>query len=50
MPRFRFYIFIFDLEYLKGVQNSIALYAQIYLITNSFRSRQAVGGSYADFV
>jgi hypothetical protein len=26
------------------------LHAQIYLITNSFGGRQAVGGSYADFV
>jgi hypothetical protein len=30
--------------------NSIALQAQIYLNTNSFGGRQAVGGSYADFV
>jgi hypothetical protein len=29
---------------------SIALQAQIYLITKSFGGRQAVGESYADFV
>jgi hypothetical protein len=33
MSRCSFWIFYFDLEFLKGVQNSIALHAQIYLIT-----------------
>jgi hypothetical protein len=39
----------FDLDILNGVQNSIALHAQMYLplITNSFGQTQ--GGSYADF-
>ncbi len=31
-----FLFFIFDLEHLKGVQNSIALHAQIYLIAWEF--------------
>ncbi len=42
IPDFRFSNFYyFDLGLLNRVQNSIALYAQIYLITNSFRDRQA---------
>ncbi len=47
IPCYRFLIFYIDLEILNGVQNSRA---QIYLITNSFRGRQASGGSCADFV
>jgi hypothetical protein len=43
-----FHSFYFD--FFNGVQNSVALYAQIYLITNNFRTRQAVGGSLVDFV
>jgi hypothetical protein len=39
-----FLFFYFDLHILNGV------HALINLITNSFRGRQAVGGSYADFV
>ncbi len=39
IPRHKFFIFNFDLEYSKGVQNSIVLHAQIYLITNSFGGR-----------
>jgi hypothetical protein len=30
-------------------KNSIAIHAKIYLITNCFGGRQAVGGSYAVF-
>jgi hypothetical protein len=45
-----FLFFIFDLEFLKGVKNSIALHAQIYLITSGLGGWQAQGGSYADFV
>jgi hypothetical protein len=45
---FRF--FHFDLYFLYGVQNSIALHTQIYPIANSFGGRQAVGNRYADFV
>jgi hypothetical protein len=45
--------FNFDLDFLNGVQNSIALHAQIYLITNSFGDQQAVECRrhllYADF-
>jgi hypothetical protein len=44
------FCFYFDLDFLNGVQNSIGLHAQVYLITNCFGGRQAVGGSYADFV
>ncbi len=40
----------FDLEFLSRVKNFMPLNTKIYLITNSFRSRQAYGGSYADFV
>jgi hypothetical protein len=40
-----FNIFILSLEYFNGVENSIALQTQIYLITNRFGS-----GSYATFV
>jgi hypothetical protein len=40
----------FYLDFLNGVQNSIALHAQIYLTTNCFRVLQAVDGSCADFV
>jgi hypothetical protein len=41
--------FIFYFNFLNGVQKSVALHAQIYLITNNFESRQA-SGSFADFV
>ena len=40
----------FNLEFFKGVQNSIALHAQIYLITNVLGGQKMLGGSYADFV
>jgi hypothetical protein len=36
IPRYRFLIFKFVVEYLKRVQNSIALTDQDYLITNAF--------------
>jgi hypothetical protein len=36
-----FTFFYFDLDFLNGVQNSIALHAKIYLITNNFGGRQA---------
>ncbi len=39
MPRYSF--FIFDLGFLKEVQNSSALHAQIYLITDGLGGRQA---------
>jgi hypothetical protein len=35
MPRYRFLIFKFYLDFLKGVQNSIELTAEDYLITNA---------------
>jgi hypothetical protein len=42
MPRaLGFLFFYFDLDFLKGVQNSRALHAQIYLITNGLGGRQA---------
>jgi hypothetical protein len=39
MPRYGLLAFNFDLEYLKGVQNCIALLAQICLITNGLGGR-----------
>jgi hypothetical protein len=43
---YRVLIFLnFDLEYFKGVQISIVLHAQIYLITNGLGGRQAEGTS-----
>jgi hypothetical protein len=51
MPHYKFFIFFyFHLEFLKGVQNSKALHAQIFLITYSLGGQKMVGGSYADFV
>jgi hypothetical protein len=44
------FFFSFDLFFFKGVQNSIALHAQIYLITTGLGGWQAQGGNYADFV
>jgi hypothetical protein len=37
-----FLFFYFDLEFLKGVQSSMALTVKIYLITNSLRGRQVI--------
>jgi hypothetical protein len=45
-----FVYFFFYLDFLHGVQNSIAVHAKIYLIINSFGDRLAVGGSYDVFV
>jgi hypothetical protein len=46
-----FFIFpYFDLDLKNKVPNFIAFHSRIYLIANSFGGRQAVGGSYADFV
>jgi hypothetical protein len=44
-----FNILILSLEFLNGVENSVALQTQIYLNTNRFGSWQAKGGSYATF-
>jgi hypothetical protein len=41
--------FVFILIF-NNFQNSIAIHAQIHLITKSFGCRPAVGGSYAGFV
>jgi hypothetical protein len=46
---FLYIFFYFDIDFLHGVQNSIAVHAKIYLMTNSFGDRKAVGGSYVDF-
>ncbi len=40
MSRYRLLIFNYDLEFVKGVRNSIALHAQIYLITNGLGGQQ----------
>jgi hypothetical protein len=37
-----FYFFKFVVEYLQGVQNSIALTAQVYLITNALGGRRVL--------
>jgi hypothetical protein len=42
--------FLFELVFLNGDQNYMALHARIFLITNSFGGPQAVGDSYTDFV
>jgi hypothetical protein len=45
-----FLFFHLILSFLMEVQNSTVLHSHIYLTTNSFGGRQAVGGSYADYV
>jgi hypothetical protein len=51
MPRYRFSIFYFDLEFFKGIQiYSVSRPNLSTLIANGLVGLQTYGDSYADFV